>query len=75
MKASKLLKQACIRYLCYATETKEEVPKIEDIPTGCEFPDVFREELPGLPPQSEIDFEIELNHDTRTISKVHIEYA
>jgi len=26
----------------------------------CEFPDVFPEELPGLPPQREIDFEIEL---------------
>jgi len=36
--------------------------KVENIPVVCEFPDVFPEELPGLLPQREIDFEIELIH-------------
>ena len=35
----------------------------------CEFPDLFPEELPGLPPQREIDFEIELISGAQPISK------
>jgi hypothetical protein len=29
------------------------VPEIKDIPVVCEFPDVFPEDLPGLPPERE----------------------
>ena len=35
----------------------------------CKFPDVFPEELPGLPPDREIEFEIELLPGTTPISK------
>ena len=31
-----------------------------DIPVVCEFPDAFPDELPGLPPDREIEFKIEL---------------
>ena len=34
-----------------------------------EFLDVFLEEIPGLPPKSEIDFEIELEMEACPISK------
>ena len=54
-----MLRQGCIGYLGYATNIKEEAMKIENIPVVCEFPGVFPEELFGLPPQREIDFEIE----------------
>jgi hypothetical protein len=33
---------------------------IEDIPVVCEFPDVFPDDLPGLPPDHEVEFKIEL---------------
>ena len=32
----------------------------EDIPVVREFSDVFPDDLPGLPPNREIDFQIEL---------------
>ena len=35
----------------------------------CEFPDVFPEELPGLPPNREIEFKIELLPGTAPISR------
>jgi len=35
----------------------------------CEFPDVCLEELPELPPQREIDFEIKLVPGTQPIFK------
>jgi hypothetical protein len=34
-----------------------------------EFPDVFSEELPGMPPERKVDFSIELIPDTAPISK------
>jgi len=35
----------------------------------CEFPDVFLEELPGLPPDREVEFAIELIPGTTPISR------
>jgi len=50
IKASKLLCQGCIRYWCYAVDTKTKEEEAENILVVCEFKDVFFEELPGLPP-------------------------
>ena len=33
---------------------------IADIPVVCEFPDVFLDELPRLPPDRDVEFKIEL---------------
>ncbi|KAL8147843.1 hypothetical protein AgCh_005241 [Apium graveolens] len=38
----------------------EESPRIRDIPIVCEFPDIFRDKLPGLPSDREIEFTIDL---------------
>ncbi len=35
-------------------------PALRDILTVCDFSDVFLEELPGLPPKREVQFEIEV---------------
>jgi hypothetical protein len=40
-----------------------------DIPVVCEFPDVFLEELPGLPPDRDVEFKIELVPGTAPISR------
>nr|GEW93286.1 hypothetical protein [Tanacetum cinerariifolium] len=34
--------------------------RLEDMPVICKFPDVFPEDLPGLPPPRQVEFEIEL---------------
>ncbi|XP_012828508.1 PREDICTED: uncharacterized protein LOC105949735 [Erythranthe guttata] len=39
------------------------------VPTDCKFPDVFPEDLPGLPPDREIEFEINLIPGSAPISK------
>ena len=41
-------------------DTVKARPSVSDIPTVSDFPDVFLEELPGLPPQREIEFAIDL---------------
>jgi hypothetical protein len=42
---------------------------VERIPVVCEYPDVFPDELPGMPPDRDIDFAIELQPGTAPISK------
>ena len=46
-----------------------QVVHLTQIPVVCEFPDVFLEELPGLPLDSEVEFAIELIPGTAPISK------
>ena len=40
-----------------------------DIPIVCEFPDVFPDELPGLPLDRDVEFKIELVPGTTPISR------
>jgi hypothetical protein len=44
-------------------------PPMERIPVVCEYPDVFPDELPGMPPDRDIEFAIELQPGTAHISK------
>jgi hypothetical protein len=45
------------------------IPEIQDISVVCEFPDVFPEDLPGLPPERDVEFVIELKPGTTPISR------
>jgi hypothetical protein len=45
------------------------IPEIQDIPVVCEFPDVFLEDLPGLPPERDVEFVIELKPGSTPISR------
>jgi hypothetical protein len=42
---------------------------LEDIPVAYEFPDVFPEDLPGLPPDRDVKFTIELQPGMTSISR------
>jgi hypothetical protein len=42
---------------------------LEDIPVAYEFPDVFPEDLPDIPPDRDVEFIIELQPDTTPISR------
>jgi hypothetical protein len=42
---------------------------IEDIPVVCEFLDIFPDDLPGLPPDRDVEFKIELILGTTPISR------
>jgi hypothetical protein len=43
--------------------------EIQDISVVCEFPDVFPDDLPGLPPERDVEFVIELKPGTAPISR------
>jgi hypothetical protein len=46
-----------------------EAKSIEDVPVVREYPDVFPEELPGMPPDRDIEFVINLIPGTSPIAK------
>jgi hypothetical protein len=43
--------------------------EFKDIPIVCEYPNVFLDDLPGMPPDRDIEFIIELQPSTAPISK------
>jgi hypothetical protein len=45
------------------------IPEIQDIPVVCEFPDIFPEDFPGLPPERDVEFVIELKPGTTPVSR------
>ncbi|GKA69958.1 putative reverse transcriptase domain-containing protein [Tanacetum coccineum] len=42
------------------TEDKSKEKRLEDVPTVRDFPKVFPEDLPGLPPTRQVEFQIDL---------------
>ena len=51
------------------TVNQVEDKKVEDIPVVCEYPDVFLDDLPRMPPDHEVEFAIELQPGTAPISR------
>ena len=62
------MRQGCGAYLAHIVDTRLESPCIKDIPVVCDFPEVFLENLPGLPPEREVEFPIELIPGSTPIS-------
>ncbi|WVZ63904.1 hypothetical protein U9M48_013498 [Paspalum notatum var. saurae] len=52
------------------TVNATEAQLIEKIPVVSNFPDVFSEELPGLPPDRDVEFAIELVPGTAPVSRI-----
>nr|XP_009801148.1 PREDICTED: uncharacterized protein LOC104246933 [Nicotiana sylvestris] len=53
---------------CRAKDIGKEPATLQSVPIVNEFPTVFPGELPGIPPEREIDFAIDLLPDTQPIS-------
>ncbi|KAL0539804.1 hypothetical protein IC582_024025 [Cucumis melo] len=69
MRASKLLSQGTWSILESVMDTKEVDVSLSSEPVVRDYPHVFPEELPGLPPHREIEFAIELEPGTVPISR------
>ena len=66
--ARKLLRRGCQSYLAVVRNAKADKGAVVRVPVVCEFPDVFPEELPGLPPDREIELCIDVVPGTDPIS-------
>ena len=68
MTAWKMLRKGCQGYLAFVVDRKQKGTRLEDIPIVKEFPDVFLDDLSGLPSDRAIEFVIELVPGTEPIS-------
>ncbi|KAL8113555.1 hypothetical protein AgCh_020762 [Apium graveolens] len=69
IEARRLIRQGCEVYLAHIMDMEKESVRIEDISVVRDFLDVFPDELPGLPPDREIEFTINLAPGTEPVSK------
>ena len=69
MQARRFLRQGCEAFLALVLDSKMGQVNLEDILVIKEFLDVFHEELPGLPPEREVDLNIEVLYGTTPISR------
>ena len=66
--ARTMVRKGCKSYLEYVIDTKKEEPSLLDIPIVFDYPVVFSEEFPKLPPQREIEFAIDVVQGTTSAS-------
>ncbi|GKB43064.1 putative reverse transcriptase domain-containing protein [Tanacetum coccineum] len=63
-KTQKYLLKGCPIFLAHITtkkaEDRSEEKRLEDVPIVRDFPDVFPEDLPGLPPAQQVEFQVDL---------------
>ncbi|KAE8690557.1 Detected protein of unknown function [Hibiscus syriacus] len=68
MEIDRMIRKGYETFIACILNTKGVLSTIEEIPTVSEFPDVFPEELHGLPPDREVEFEIETYPGSSPIS-------
>ncbi|XP_074347185.1 uncharacterized protein LOC141686018 [Apium graveolens] len=69
IQAMKHIKKGGTAFLAQVRDTTRDISRLEEIPIVREFSDVFPEELPGMPPDREIYFTIDLIPSVVPISK------
>ena len=68
IRAQRLVERGCLSYLAFIRDTSVEPPSMDSVPVVQEFLDVFPSDLPGVPPDRDIDFAIDLEPGTKPIS-------
>ncbi|XP_021979722.1 uncharacterized protein LOC110875832 [Helianthus annuus] len=69
LKAQKRLRKGHTAILALVTDTQPKERKIEDIHIVHDYPEVFSNELPGLPPHCQVEFQIELTSGATPIAR------
>ncbi|KAI3727551.1 hypothetical protein L6452_16167 [Arctium lappa] len=69
LKARKFLAKGYPSYLAYVVDAKKEYKSVEDVEVVQDFPDVFPEDLPGLPPERQVEFQIDLTPGAAPIAR------
>ncbi|GJY76859.1 putative nucleotidyltransferase, ribonuclease H [Tanacetum coccineum] len=60
IKTERYISRGCQVFIAQVMEKKSDERRLEDIPIVREFPKVFLEDLPGLPPVRQVEFQIDL---------------
>ncbi|XP_070024834.1 uncharacterized protein [Nicotiana sylvestris] len=68
LKAQHMVEKGCAAYLAYVRDVNVDTPSVDSVPVLRDYPDVFPADLPGMPPDRDIDFGIDLLPGTQPIS-------
>ncbi|XP_068336552.1 uncharacterized protein [Pyrus communis] len=68
VQAKRLLSKGCQGYLAHVVLNDVAPSSVEDVRVIRHFPDVFPDDLPGLPPDQDVEFTIDLLSGTNHIS-------
>ncbi|GJT99922.1 putative reverse transcriptase domain-containing protein [Tanacetum coccineum] len=60
IKAGKYIESGCHLFVAHVTEKEPQEKRLEDMPIIRDFPEVFPDDLTGLPPPRQVEFRIEL---------------
>nr|GEZ27830.1 putative reverse transcriptase domain-containing protein [Tanacetum cinerariifolium] len=60
IKARKYIERGSHLFITQVTEKEPAKKQLQDVPVICNFPEVFPDDLPGLPPPRQVEFKIEL---------------
>nr|GEU58836.1 hypothetical protein [Tanacetum cinerariifolium] len=69
IKMRKYLKRECFAFLAHVVEKDKKVKRIQDIPVVRNYLEVFPEDLPGLPPSRQVEFQIDLVPGASLVAK------
>ncbi|WMV29487.1 hypothetical protein MTR67_022872 [Solanum verrucosum] len=61
LKARKMISKSCLYHLVRVRDTDSKTPTLESVPIVNEFPEVFPNDLPGVPPEREIGFGVRMS--------------
>ena len=65
----KYINDGCQVFMVQITKDKSEKKRLEDVPVVMDFPEVFPEDLPGLPPVRQVEFRIDLVPGATPVAK------
>ncbi|XP_075076822.1 uncharacterized protein LOC142163434 [Nicotiana tabacum] len=68
LNARKMISKGYIYHLVQVKDADAQIPTLKSVPIVNDFPEVFPEDLPGVSPDREIDFGIDLLPGTKPIS-------
>ncbi|GJX91122.1 putative reverse transcriptase domain-containing protein, partial [Tanacetum coccineum] len=60
IKVRKYIERGCHLFVAHVTEKEPKEKCLEDVPITRDFPEVFPDDLPGLPPPRQVEFRIKL---------------
>ena len=72
-RAKHYLHPDCFSFVSYVMDTREKSKaSINDVPIMWEYPNVFMKDLTGVPPESQVEFRIDLDPNAAPIAKAHV---
>nr|GFD36364.1 reverse transcriptase domain-containing protein [Tanacetum cinerariifolium] len=62
-------------FVAYVAEKEPQEKRLEDVPVIRDFPEVFPDDLPGLPPPQQVEFRIDLVPGTAPVARAPYQLA